>query len=100
MSFFDDVWDWVLGVTDWFSNIADWFSDRFSGVGGLFDGILGDANGGAIGLTLVFGAFLAISLLDDPFNTGMDVLPLFYRILAVVLFLPICYFICTAILDK
>lgn len=64
-----------------------------------FDELFGEIDGKSAGLTLIIGAWMAISLLDDPFHTGMDKLPLFFRIVTVILFIPICYFIIKKMTD-
>lgn len=99
MGFIDWCIDAFYNLTDFFSGVIDWLGERFDTVSGFGDNLLGDANGAAVGLTILFTGFLAFSLLADPFGTGMENLPLVARIATPIIFIPICYFICVRILN-
>jgi hypothetical protein len=51
-----------------------------------------------VGISLIIVLWTAFSLLDDPFNT-MEKIPLFSRIVVVVLIGPITYLILKKMLD-
>lgn len=46
-----------------------------------------------LGVGVLGGLFLFVFLIIDPFNSGMDRLPLLYRVLSVIAAVPLGYFI-------
>jgi len=58
---------------------------------GWFDSLNLDPK--SVGFAFIITLWMAISMFDDPFNTGMNRMPLLARILSVVLIGPVTYFI-------
>lgn len=63
-------------------DVTSWIEDKFSGL-----------DGGSAGMSLIVTFIMVVSLLDDPFHTGMNTIPLFYRLAVIVLGAPIFYMI-------
>jgi hypothetical protein len=95
-----------MSIVDWFENVVEWGSTQadnvvewFSGFGDWFSGILGDEDPNVVGLTFLFVLGMAFFLIADPVGVGMNETPLLARLLAVVGFAPICFFIIKRILN-
>ena len=61
---------------------------------------LGELDTNALSVTAIVGGILALFLLGDPLNAGMESIPLATRIIAVIVMLPIGYFVAMRMLNK
>jgi hypothetical protein len=59
-----------------------------------------DIDGMSAGIALICTLYLAVSFFDDPFNMGMDSLPLAMRIITVILAPVILYVVAEKMINK
>lgn len=59
-----------------------------------------DIDGMSIGIALICTLYLAISFFDDPFNMGMNSLPLAMRIITIILAPFVLYFVANKMINK
>lgn len=59
-----------------------------------------DIDGMSAGIALLCTLYLAVSFFDDPFNMGMNSLPLAMRIITVMLAPFVIYFVANKMINK